>query len=128
VALLAGPLRALEHEELHALYLDRRNRPMAVRALTRGSDAFTIVDPRQVFRPAVRLGALAVILAHNHPSGDPSPSPADLEVTRRVDRAGKVLGIRLLDHLVITAGAETSIAERGVLEAWSPAPITTAAC
>jgi len=98
---LAPALMHLDHEELHGLYLDRRNRPVARRVLTSGSDGFTVVDPRQVFRPAIQLGASGVILAHNHPSGDPTPSPQDVEVTRRVRRAGDVLGIRLVDHLVI---------------------------
>lgn len=98
---LAPLLAGLAHEELHGLYLDRRNRPVAHRTLTRGSDGYTVVDPRQVFRPAVRLGAHGVILAHNHPSGDPTPSAQDREVTRRVRRSGEVLGIALVDHLVI---------------------------
>ncbi len=98
---LAPPLRGLAHEELHALYLDRRNRPVAHRRLTRGSSSYTVVDPRQVFRPAVQLGAAGVILAHNHPSGDPTPSVQDREVTRRTRRAGEVLGIHLVDHLVV---------------------------
>jgi DNA repair protein RadC len=114
-----GPgLRALPDEELHALYLDRRHRPRARRMLTRGSDGFTVVDPRQVFRPAVSLGASAVVLAHNHPSGDPTPSAQDREVTRRVAAAGRILGIALLDHLVIGDTDYVSLAEWGELPAW----------
>jgi DNA repair protein RadC len=114
-------------EELHALYLDRRHRPVALRALTRGTDAFTIVDPRQVFRPAVGMGASAVILAHNHPSGDPTPSREDHDVTDRVVRAGRVIGVGLLDHLVIARGGEVSMASTGVLPPWAaPAPAWTA--
>ena len=111
-------LRGLPREELHALYVDRRLRPIGLRALTRGSDAFTIVDPRQIFRPAVELGAFGVILAHNHPSGDPRPSTQDHEVTDRVARAGRVLGIRLLDHLVIGRDGFSSLAEAGRLPSW----------
>jgi len=122
---LAGPLRGLACEELHALYLDRRSRPLAHRTLTRGSDAYTVVDPRQVFRVAVRLGAASVILAHNHPSGDATPSAQDHDVTRRVDAAGRVIGVRLLDHLVVTARAVTSLAEQGTLAAWRAGPVTT---
>jgi DNA repair protein RadC len=96
-----GPrLRSLQEEELVGLFLDRRHRPLACRRLTRGSDALTVVDPRHVFRIAVGVGAASVILAHNHPSGDPTPSPQDREVTLRVAHAGRVLGIPLLDHLV----------------------------
>lgn len=74
-----------------------------------GSDSQTIVDPRRVMRPAVQLGAPAVIVAHNHPSGDPTPSEADVDVTRRLREAGDVLGIRLLDHLVIGDGTFRSV-------------------
>lgn len=111
-----GPsLTALGAEELHALYLDRRRAPLAHRRLTRGSAQFTIVDPRQIYRPAVQLGAAAVLLAHNHPSGDPEPSAQDHQVTRRVAEAGRTLGIPLLDHLVIAGDTYTSLAARGTL-------------
>ncbi|MBW1878136.1 MAG: DNA repair protein RadC [Deltaproteobacteria bacterium] len=119
-----GPaLRGRPDEELHALYLDRRHRPRAHRMLTRGSDGFTVVDPRQVFRPAVSLGAFAVVLAHNHPSGDPTPSAQDREVTRRVAAAGRILGIALLDHLVVGDGDYVSLAEQGELPAWDRAQV-----
>lgn len=108
-------MRLLAYEELHALYLDRRNRPLAVRVLTRGSDAYTVVDPRQVYRVAVRLGAAAVILAHNHPSGDATPSVQDVDVTRRVVQAGRVLGVKLLDHFVVGSWT-VSMAEEGLVD------------
>lgn len=110
---LTPHLVGLADEELHGLYLDRRRRVLGHRVLTRGSQAFTIVDPRQVFRVGVKLGASGVILAHNHPSGDPEPSAQDRDVTARVCRAGRVLGLPLLDHLVIASGGWTSLAERG---------------
>ena len=122
-----GPgLDGLEVEELHAMYLDRRRKVLAVHALTRGSDGFTVVDPRQIYRPAIGLGASAVIVAHNHPSGDPTPSEMDRDVTRRVAHAGKVLGIPLLDHLVIGGGRYVSLAQQGVLPGWSDSPGFTA--
>lgn len=116
---LVPGLRGLQVEQLHALYLDRMHRPVALRMLAQGSDRACVVDSRQVFRPAVSIGASAVVLAHNHPSGDPTPSAQDLEVTRRVDRAGRVLGVRLLDHLVVGASSHVSLAERGALQAWN---------
>lgn len=116
-AVLGPHLAGLEDEELHGLFLDRRRTCLAHRRLTRGCHAFTIVDPRQIYRFAVQLGASAVLLAHNHPSDDPTPSPQDLDVTARVARAGKVLGIPLIDHLVITRGRFVSLAERGHLPA-----------
>jgi len=113
-----GPgLRGLGHEELHALFLDRRRRPVAHRRLTRGSDAYTVVDPRQVFRIAIGVGAHAVVIAHNHPSGDPTPSSQDVEITRRLAHAGRVLGIPLVDHLVVGADAYVSMAGRGQVPA-----------
>ncbi len=119
---LSPHLLGLPEEELHALYLDRRRRPVAHRRLTHGSDAFTVVEPRQVFRYAVGLGASAVILAHNHPSGDPTPSAQDREVTTRVARAGALLGLPLLDHLVAGDGAWVSLAAEGLLPTWGPPP------
>jgi DNA repair protein RadC len=97
------------------LFLDRRRRLLAHRALTRGSDAFTVVDPRQVFRVAVGCSASAVILAHNHPSGDPTPSRQDEDVTRRVVQAGRTLGIPVLDHLVVAGARYVSLAESGAV-------------
>lgn len=94
-------LEHLDVEELHALYLDRRGRPLARRRVSMGNDNTTIVDPRQVLRPAVQLGASSLIVAHNHPSGDPTPSEADVDVTERLRAAADVIGIRVLDHLVI---------------------------
>lgn len=114
-AWLGPPLTALAVEELHALYLDRRSRPISHRKLTRGSDAYTVVDPRQVFRLALAVEASAVVLAHNHPSGDPTPSPQDREVTRRVAAAGRTLGVELVDHLVIASEGWVSMRGTGDL-------------
>jgi DNA repair protein RadC len=81
--------------------------------LTKGSERYTVVDPMQVFRAALKAGAGAIILAHNHPSGDPSPSQQDRDVTVRIARVGRELGIPLLDHLVFADGAVYSFAEHG---------------
>lgn len=112
-AVLGPPLRGLRDEELHALFLDRRHRPLAHRRITRGSDALTVVEPRQVYRLAVGVGAAAVILAHNHPSGDATPSAQDRDVTERMGRAGRVLGIQLLDHLVVGAASYVALGGGG---------------
>ncbi len=117
--LLRPDLEAQPAEELHALYLGVRGHLKARRCLTRGSDRNTVVDPRQVFRPAVELAASSVVVAHNHPSGDPSPSEADVEVTRRLASAGRVLGVHLVDHLVLGQGRYVSLAQEGVLRAWT---------
>lgn len=108
------------YEILAAIYLDRRRRVIGARTLTIGSSAFTVVDPQQIFREALELGANVLILAHNHPSGDPSPSSQDRDVTERVSRAGRVLGISLLDHLVLGSQDRwVSFASEGLLPVWS---------
>lgn len=109
LSLATGP-----YEKLVALYLNKRHKVIGSRLLTIGSAGFTIVDPAQVYAPALELGASAVIMAHQHPSGDPQPSTQDRDVTRRVVQAGQALGIPLLDHLVVTSsGKYTSLAETG---------------
>ncbi|MCB9760067.1 MAG: DNA repair protein RadC [Alphaproteobacteria bacterium] len=112
---LRGRLRGLDHEELHALYLDRSGRLRLHRRLTVGSDVMTIVDPRQVLRPAIAAGYPALALAHNHPSGDPHPSLEDVRCTLRVATAAEVLGVQLLDHVVFGEGGYTSLRECGAL-------------
>ena len=71
----------------------------------------SLVAPREVFRPAIRDAAAAVILVHNHPSGDPTPSPQDLAVTRRLEQAAQTIGIKLLDHVIVARGGCVSIRE-----------------
>ena len=71
-----------------------------------GSVNVTLVHPREVFKPAILLNAAAIIVAHNHPSGDPTPSPEDRALTARLIEAGRLLGIEVLDHLVLTASGE----------------------
>jgi DNA repair protein RadC len=80
-----------------------------------GSLNESIVHPRELFLEAIRHSAAAVIVVHNHPSGDPAPSPEDVEVTRRLRDAGQILGIELLDHVVLGDGRWVSLKERGVL-------------
>ncbi len=74
------------------------------------------VHPREVFGPAVRRGAAAVVVAHNHPSGDPTPSPQDIEVTKRLIKASEVLGIKLIDHVIVGNGCFTSMKSEGLFE------------
>lgn len=110
----------LDHEQFHALLLDRRRRLLGYRVLTRGSDRFTVVDPPQLFRAALAVGAAAVLVAHNHPSGDPTPSSQDRDVTRRLAEAGAVIGIDLLDHLVLAGDRYVSLAASGAVAGWRP--------
>ncbi len=128
-----GPaMLGLYQEEFHVLVLDARHRVRAHRRVARGSLQSSIVHPREVFRPALRLAGAALVVAHNHPSGDPEPSDEDRAVTDRLRQAGAILGVRLLDHLVLGAGCFYSFAEERTapLPAGAPASsaVTAAAC
>jgi len=96
------------------LLLDGKNRILREVQISEGSLNQSIVHPREVFNPAVRESAAAVILVHNHPSGDPTPSREDLEISRRLKEAGELLGIRVLDHIIIGDNACVSFVERGL--------------
>lgn len=115
---LRGVVEGLPHEEAHGLFLNTRGRILALRRISSGSDRLTVLDPRQVLRPAVELGAMAVVLAHNHPSGDPTPSHEDLSITRRIAAAADVLGVQLADHLIFGEDSYVSMAELGILPEW----------
>ncbi|OFW99249.1 MAG: hypothetical protein A3E78_11725 [Alphaproteobacteria bacterium RIFCSPHIGHO2_12_FULL_63_12] len=96
-------------EQFVALYLDGRNHPIGWRIVSVGTANESFAHPREVFQAAVGLGAVQVVVAHNHPSGDTRPSLPDLEVTQRLSAAGEILGIHLIDHLVIGQPGFTSI-------------------
>lgn len=107
-----GPrLRDLPQEEFHALLLNTRHRVVREVAVTRGLLDASLIHPREVFRAAVAEGAAGIILVHNHPSGDPTPSPDDRAVTRQLVDAGKALGIPVLDHVIVGDGRFVSMAE-----------------
>ncbi len=118
---LLGPeLRALHKESLRVILLDTRYHFIRVEEISLGSLNESIAHPRDVFRPALIYSAFALVVAHNHPSGDPSPSQADHGLTRRLRDAAEVLQIKLLDHVIIGAPAEGrlpyfSFKEMGVL-------------
>jgi DNA repair protein RadC len=114
VARVLRPLLENEPAEVFvALLLNGKNAIQGVAEISRGTLTWAVVHPREVFGPAIREGAGAVIVAHNHPSGDPIPSPQDIELTKRLQAAGELLGIPLLDHLVIGSGGKfTSLRER----------------
>ncbi|HSG08059.1 MAG TPA: DNA repair protein RadC [Longimicrobiales bacterium] len=105
-----GPrLRDLPQEEFHALLLNTRHRVIREVTVTRGILDASLIHPREVFRVAVVEGAAGVILVHNHPSGDPTPSPEDRAVTRQLAEAGRALGIPVLDHVVVGDGVYSSL-------------------
>jgi DNA repair protein RadC len=113
-ALLQYEMSALEQEHLRILLLDTRNHVLEVVEVYRGSVNSSQVRVGEVFKPAIRRNAAAVIVAHNHPSGDPTPSPDDVAVTRALVQAGRLLDIEVLDHLVIGQGRHVSMKERGL--------------
>jgi DNA repair protein RadC len=116
--------RGERQESFATLLLDVRGRPRKLLPLTRGTLTSSLVHPREVFGPAVREGAASLIVAHNHPSGDPEPSPEDLAVTERLVRAGEVLGIAVVDHLVVAGALHRSLRQGSGL--WERRPPTTA--
>lgn len=108
-------LRSSPKECFAVLYLNSRNQSLACETVAVGGLNVAALQPREVFGPALTMGAAAVILAHNHPSGDPTPSPEDLTVTRHLLEAGRLLGVEVLDHLVVCAERFRSLRESGAL-------------
>lgn len=104
-----------DREVFACLHLNTKNRLVSWEIVSIGSLSSTIVHPREVFKAAIMANAAGVILCHNHPSGDPEPSLADIELTKRLARAGDVLGIDVFDHVVVTDTGFVSLDERGIL-------------
>ncbi len=102
------------------LLLDSRHRLVRRVEVSRGSLNQSLVHPREVFAPALREAAAAILVVHNHPSGDPRPSREDHEVTRRLARAGEILGVPLLDHVIVADRGFVSFADRGLLADQDP--------
>ncbi|HIG74552.1 MAG TPA: JAB domain-containing protein [Bacteroidetes bacterium] len=114
-AVLAEYFSDRDREEFVVVFLDTANTLTGLHVASVGGLAASIVEPRQVFKAAVLANAAAVLLAHNHPSGNPEPSREDVAVTRQLVEAGKVMGIPVHDHLILTDHGHTSLAERGLL-------------
>ena len=108
-------LRDLQQEEFHALLLSSQHRVIGEVLITRGILDASLIHPREVFRPAIVRSAAGIILVHNHPSGDPTPSAEDRAVTAQLARAGTAVGIPVIDHVVVGDGRFVSIAEDGGL-------------
>ena len=100
-ALFMEEMRHKEREELRVLMLNGRNDVIGHRCVSRGTVNSSLVSPREVFLEALKMRAVSIVLIHNHPSGDPSPSQEDIDITERIRKAGLLLGIGLLDHLII---------------------------
>lgn len=108
-------LRDHRKEVFIALLLDSKNRVLREVRISEGSLNASIVHPREVFAPVVRESAAAVLFVHNHPSGDPTPSREDMELTRRLREAGELMGVRVLDHIIIGSGQYVSFVDRGLM-------------
>lgn len=113
--LLMNEMRYLKKEYFRTIQLNVKNQVLAVEDVSVGSLNTSIVHPREVFQGPIRRSSAAIILVHNHPSGDPSPSREDIDVTKRLFEAGKLLGIDVLDHIIIGDGMYTSLKEKGII-------------
>jgi DNA repair protein RadC len=113
-ALVGADMALLEQEHLKVILLNTRNQVMSVRQVNRGNVHSAVVRVAEVFRDAIRENAPNIILVHNHPSGDPSPSPDDAALTKQVEEAGRLLGIDVLDHVVIGRSGPASLRELGL--------------
>lgn len=113
--LMALNLKDLNHEEFWVLYLDRGNKVNEKHKISQGGITGTVIDLRLIMKKAVESLCVSIILVHNHPSGNLSPSQADLDITKKIKDAARLFDIKLLDHLIITQKAYTSFADEGLL-------------
>ncbi|MEZ4772987.1 MAG: DNA repair protein RadC [Bacteroidia bacterium] len=112
---LAPRLADLKQEVFYVLFLNRNNEIIAEKQIFRGGVSATIIDPRIIFREAIHHLASAIILSHNHPSGNLTPSQADIEITRKLVSGGKVFDIQVLDHIIVSSRGYYSFADQGLL-------------
>lgn len=108
-------MRSLKQEILKVILMNTKNKVILTKDVSMGSINSSIVHPREVFMDAVRRSAASIVICHNHPSGDPTPSSEDINITHRLKECGKLLGIDLLDHLIIGNGTYISMKEKGIL-------------
>lgn len=113
--LLMTEMRWLQKEHFRILLLNTKHHVLSIPTISIGSLSASIVHPREVFREAIRSSAAAIILAHNHPSGDPSPSDEDIKITKRLTEIGKLMDITVLDHIIIGDGRYLSMKDKGIL-------------
>lgn len=114
-SLVMGEMQSLNQENLVVVMLNTKNIVINVKTVFVGSLNSSIVHPREVFSDAIKKSSASIIICHNHPSGDPSPSEEDIKVTYRLSKCGEILGIDLLDHLIIGNGKYISLKEKGIL-------------
>jgi DNA repair protein RadC len=111
--LMRPRVKDADREHFFALFLNTKNGVIAVELVSIGSLNASIVHPREILKPAIAVSAASIILVHNHPTGDPTPSREDIEFTRRFAKCGDLIGIELLDHIVIGNGHFHSLKEHG---------------
>ena len=104
-----------DREHFRGLYLDRKGGVIIMKDISIGGLHSSIVHPREVFKVAVKNSAASIILVHNHPSGDPSPSSEDIEITKRLIEAGNLMGIPVLDHIIIGDNTYTSLKAKNLI-------------
>lgn len=113
--ILRDYFRDKDREEFLIVLLDTANTVTGLSQISVGGLSSSVVEPRQIFKTAILANAAAVILAHQHPSGNPEPSHEDIQITRQIMEAGEIMGIPVHDHLIITEADHTSLANRGVI-------------
>ena len=116
VNLMMEELRYLKKEIFKALLLDTKNQIIKITDISMGSLNSSIVHPREVFSEAIKYGTNSIIFVHNHPSGDPTASAEDIQTTQRLENAGNILGIKVLDHIIIGDGRFFSFKEKGLVQ------------
>lgn len=125
LGILRDILHGREQESFIVLMLDNRNRITAWREVGRGTSDMVSITARDLFRTVLMVGASKIIISHNHPSGDPSPSEPDVELTKRLGEAGEMIGIEVLDHIIIGAGDRYFSFAAGGLPRGKSAPLMT---
>lgn len=115
IDLIMEDMRQLKQEVLKVIMLNTKNVVLMIKDVSIGSLNSSIVHPREVFREAINKGSASIIICHNHPSGDPTPSTEDINITTRLKDCGKLIGIDLLDHVIIGNGNYVSLKEKGII-------------
>ncbi|MFZ5942743.1 MAG: RadC family protein [Bacillota bacterium] len=113
--LVMEEMRFLDREHFRALLLNTKNQVLTLETISIGNLNSSLVHPRELFKAAVKRSAASIILLHNHPSGDPTPSKDDIEITKRIIEAGKIMGITILDHIIIGNKIYLSMKEKGII-------------
>lgn len=114
-ALVMGDMRYLDKEYFRALLLNTKNQVLSIETISIGTLDSSMVHPRELFKIAVKKSAAALILVHNHPSGDPTPSKDDINITKRIVKSGEILGISVLDHVIIGDNKFISLKTEGLI-------------